>query len=306
MPRSRPALNLEQEYNDTVRDLFRRAQKARPDHAFLEFLDFMRRFNRFSLFNNMLIYAQKPGAAVVASLTQWKDIGREVKPDALPIVVLQPFAPVQFLYDLSDTTGDAVPGEAASPLLATGKAPDATWERTLARCEELGVIVEKISHGPCLAGTAAELKSHRDLIDATGAGKNCVWRVRINGHLDGASKFATLAHELGHVYCGHFGGHPKNYWRERRYVPLSMREIEAETVSYLVCSRSGITTRSAQYLHDYITEYRASDLDIPAIIRAADLVEARALPAAQRNKVGKAPQKLKGQMSMFEERQLST
>jgi hypothetical protein len=55
------------------------------------------------LFNAMLIRVQRPGALAVASRRRWQDYGRTVAPDAVPIVILQPFGPVQFVYDVGDT-----------------------------------------------------------------------------------------------------------------------------------------------------------------------------------------------------------
>jgi len=34
------------------------------------------------------------------------------------------------------------------------------------------------------------------------------------------ARFVTLAHELAHIYCGHFGGHPRKRWPRRSHLPL--------------------------------------------------------------------------------------
>jgi hypothetical protein len=33
-----------------------------------------------------------------------------------------------------------------------------------------------------------------------------VYRISFNGRLDTAERFVTIAHELGHIFCGHLGG----------------------------------------------------------------------------------------------------
>jgi hypothetical protein len=294
-----PVQNLELEYKETVRELFRRALRACPDQAFAQFLDFMRRFNRYSLFNSVLIYTQRPEAAALAALERWRELGREVNDGARPIVVLQPFAPVQLLYDIADTGGDDVPDDALAALHNPGKLPESGWERTLAGAVDLSVIVDEAPDGACLAGDAAQLRSHRDAIEASGTGRNCRWHVRVNGHLELAAKFATLAHQLAHVYCGHHGGHPKNTWRDRRHVSLSMREVEAETASWLVCARSGILNRTADYLNEFAAEHSLMELDIPAIANAAELIEARNTQFVATARVAAPPRKVRGQMSMF-------
>ena len=56
-------------------------------------------------FNMMLADIQRPGARYVAFRKDWVRLGREVKPGAIPIIVLWPFCPVRCAFDLSDTTG---------------------------------------------------------------------------------------------------------------------------------------------------------------------------------------------------------
>jgi len=55
-------------------------------------------------------------------------------------------------------------------------------------------------------------------------------------------KFATIAHELGHLFCGHLGNPLMDLWPDRSSCDLQVREFEAESVSWLVCERAGIYT----------------------------------------------------------------
>src|SRR5271166_3364829 len=98
-----PRLRLYLDDAQAVDDLFRQAIRAPGHQALSEFLDFIARFRRYSLFNAMLILVQRPGALAVASRRRWQDYGRMVAADAVPIVILQPFGPVQFVYDVGDT-----------------------------------------------------------------------------------------------------------------------------------------------------------------------------------------------------------
>ena len=67
-------------------------------------LRFVVRMRRFSPFNAMLLHRQKPGLSFATTardwLARWK---RAVKEDARPLVVLMPFGPVGFVYDMLDT-----------------------------------------------------------------------------------------------------------------------------------------------------------------------------------------------------------
>ena len=74
-----------------IDQLFAQALETQGLGAFDDFLGFMQRFNNLSVYNAMLVRVQRPGAAAVGSRRQWTGYGRRVRPDAVPIVVLQPF-----------------------------------------------------------------------------------------------------------------------------------------------------------------------------------------------------------------------
>lgn len=111
MPRSPklPARIREiRESMEAIDSLFHEAIQARGTQVFDEFLEFVRRFNRFSAFNTMLIDNQRPGATAVGFRDQWLAIGRRTKPGAILIAILWPFAPVRWVYELNDTYGRPV------------------------------------------------------------------------------------------------------------------------------------------------------------------------------------------------------
>lgn len=284
---------------ESVRRLYEEALAARPDGDFVKFVEFIARFRRLSPFNASLVYAQRPGAAMVESKARWEALGRRVLPDAVPIVILMPFGPVQWVYELGDTEGPPVPGSEASPLKATGAAEEGAFEELAALGKALGAVIEDGPYGALLAGTAASLQQHRDRIQRGGSVQHPFWRIRLNGRLDQPSRFATLAHELGHVCCGHLGAHPRGYWDDRRALDKPLKEIEAETVSYLLSARRGISTRSADYLRDYLTAGNITQPDIGRILVTVDLLEGRLgvgdAPASRERRPGPVT----GQLSMF-------
>lgn len=75
-----------------------------------ELLDFVICMPNFAPFNAMLLQIQKPGLRFAASAWDWKErFERTVKPDARPLLILWPFAPVALVYDLLDTEGKELP-----------------------------------------------------------------------------------------------------------------------------------------------------------------------------------------------------
>jgi len=92
---------------------------------------------------------------------------------------------------------------------------------------------------------------------------------------------AVLIHELAHLFLGHTG-HREIFHEEKdkstkilqRKLSRSAQELEAETISYLICHKLGLESRSAEYLAVYIK----SDNDIlefsyEAVIKTADKIE---------------------------------
>src|SRR6266567_7409067 len=156
-----PRLRLYLDDAAAVDDLFKRALKAKGGEALSEFLNFLARFPRYSLFNAMLIRVQRPGAMAVASRHRWNCAGRWVVADGVPIIILQPFGPVQFVYDLGDTQGSPLPeGWGLGNPRAAGDLSADVWEPATSAAAKCGIAIELVSnYGALLAGTAAVLHS---------------------------------------------------------------------------------------------------------------------------------------------------
>jgi antirestriction protein ArdC len=98
--------------------------------------------------------------------------------------------------------------------------------------------------------------------------------ITLNSNLSDEVNFATLTHELGHIYCGHIGSGGQGLWPNRANLTKNVREFEAESVSFLVCKRMGIDTPAAQYLSGYLnsnTEIPEVSLDV--IFKAVQSIE---------------------------------
>lgn len=254
--------------------LFQDALKAGNDGAFIEFLTFATRFSNLSVYNAMLVRVQQPGTTAVATARKWAEIERYPKPGASPLVILQPFGPVSFIYAMEDTEGREIVGADKSSLFATGTASKIDYDRISTAAGEQSVRVTQVPFGSCLAGFAQE--GHRirakEIIQREGALR---WEVVVNANLDQPSRFATLAHELGHVYCGHLGGHPEGRWNSRRGQPHAERELEAEAVAWLVSTRNNVLPRSEQYLADYARRADLERVSMFSIYDAANRIESR-------------------------------
>src|SRR5690606_19987291 len=90
---------------------------------FYELIKFIKKFPRIAPYNAMLIHIQKPGSSYVASANDWKKkFNRTIMPGARPLVILRPFVPVAFVFELIDTEGEEpFPEELLNPSTVEGK-----------------------------------------------------------------------------------------------------------------------------------------------------------------------------------------
>jgi len=96
----------------------------------------------------------------------------------------------------------------------------------------------------------------------------------LNSKHSAPEKYATLAHELGHLYCGHLGTPKDRWWPDRRGLSDELCELEAESVCYLLCKRLDIDNPSAEYLSDYVKAHaQTPKISLEVVIKSAGLIE---------------------------------
>ena len=282
---------------EVTRQLYRQAISVRSAPELAALVAFVARFRRYSVFNTALIHAQRPGATLLASAVQWARLERTVNEGSLPVIVLAPFGPVQFLFDETDTNGRALTDAEREALQAPGPAPRANWEQTVEGARALGVVVEA---GRVTPGQAWRLDQHEDQGRARGEGRYINWELVIDGTLDTGQRFLRLTHELGHIFCGHLGGHPANAWRSRPDLDPAERQAEAELVSHLVCTRAGCPRPSLAALQEFMRGHGIDTLDLGAVLSAADLIESRGTTGKSKTRSQKPADPLPGQIGMFQ------
>ncbi|MBM1170201.1 ImmA/IrrE family metallo-endopeptidase [Microvirga arabica] len=282
-----------------VRQLIKEALETTTPDSLVQSLEFVTRFRRMSVWNARMVYIQRPGARAVASEYEWVKIGRHVLPDAVPIIILWPFGPIRFVYELADTGPPLERDDPNDPFAVAGEfSPQmlATLIRGLEKQKLFRVKTEFRRHGYDSAGTAAyhgvDGRTGADAPDALGPSAVDVqtaasvvegirvYGVVINDRMTPRERFVTLAHELGHIFCGHLGGCQsittkanESGWPDRTHLSLSEREIEAEAVAYLVAARAGLKPASANYLRPHAKSANLSKVDIDAVVRAAARIE---------------------------------
>ena len=276
-------------------DLFKATIAYRKSKEFNDLILFVSKFHFYSPYNAFLIYTQRPGATYVAPSFRWlKDFGHRVKPNANPMVILQPMGPVMFVFDVSDT--EPLPGAKPLPMAVTDpfKVRKGTVNNELDRAIENskrdGIKIYYQKTGSQAAGSirsVAKDKTFETLNFQIGKEKNgdpiyqlfpICYGVHLKEDSDGnfrTENYATLVHELAHLYCGHLGTPKKKWWPDRRGLSIFVKEFEAESVSYLVCNRLGIDPPAEKYLSGYITNEEKSlpKISLECIMKSAGLIE---------------------------------
>jgi antirestriction protein ArdC len=227
---------------------------AQPGQSLLPLLGAMSRFTKYSLANQMLIFAQRPDATCVMGYRAWNKAGYQVRKGEHGIAI---YAPMLFTkrHDADDSgTSD----EAAAPRLGYRVA----YVFDVAQVDAIAG-----TDATAVTATPADTGAHRHLeaLKAFLVGHNVELEYQalargLLGYTDGRRitcgtgqashvEFATLAHETTHLLL-HFPA-------DRATRPdLTTRETEAEAVTYLLCAQLGISGTEASV--EYIQSYRGT------------------------------------------------
>lgn len=233
-----------------------------------ELLDFVVRLGNFAPFNAMLLQVQKPGLRFAASARDWQErFGRTPKDGARPLLILWPFGPVALVYDVIDTEGKPIPDDVAS-FFAHGRVDEKQFASFQTQIAKRAIEWVWVDAGDQRAGSIRVVRRGTKDKEPT------LYRIHVNRNHAIAVQFSTLAHELGHLFLGHLGPDSVLNVPERHSMDHAQRELEAESVAYLVCARNGVTSKSEAYLKDYVHAHTTIDqIDLYQVMRAAGQVE---------------------------------
>ena len=203
----------------------------------------------------MLIYWQMPGAQYVLTAEEWrKKYNRIVKTDERPLIVLQPFGPVMFLYDISSTVSidpndDRIPIECLEPYKCVNLPVLPTVYNTLLKnLPYLGISLEEFQTGADYAG---KLECSND--------SDPMLIYEINSKNNKTS----------------FEYHYTDRWQHPRLqLSHAIKEFEAESVASMVCAHQGIDSQSHKYLVNYCeNNTEIPDVSVDEIFRAVTQIE---------------------------------
>jgi hypothetical protein len=258
-------------------DLFKSSRLYGSSQEYMDLLNFITKFRKYAPFNCMLMHIQNPNISYVASAVDWQHgFNRYPKRNARPLVILQPFGPVMFLYDILDTEGDQVPDYVMKPFDTQGELPPKLMDKTIHNCGIHGIDVKEDINGLLKAGNARRLSDKiRSEFGDLNLSETSSYLILLNKDHSPEEQYSTLAHELGHILCGHIGVDRLAWWGTNMNISESMKEIEAESVAYLVCRRMDLIASSDKYLSTYKipTEAEMPFFGLNAVFQATDYIE---------------------------------
>ena len=267
-------------------ELFLIAGQFTTRAAYADLLHFIARFRMYSPFNAMLVHSQMPGARFVATPKRWWErYKRAIHPGARPITILQPKGPVLFVFDVIDTSplpgAPELPESITNPFAIHRGKENGELDKTIENAKRDGVRVHQREFGSQHAGQIQpantrdvfrlperpSFKDKRETVPVR-------FELLLNSHQSREEQYATLVHELGHLYCGHLGSPNQKHWPDRRKLDRQVEECEAESISYLVCARLGIESPSAQYVAGYLSDNgKMPPISLETVIKMAGLIQ---------------------------------
>lgn len=259
----------------TIDELLRRSWRFRSSGEFTKFFNFIARFNHYSRYNTMLVYIQNQAVTFFGGGSFWKKkFKRTVKVDARPYLILAPNRPVMLVFDVFDTEGEESPEEfmkkglGRKPNEVFGTIESKTYQRAIEEAKRWGIKISFMPFDYFKGGHITNIFAG-------------YLEICLKEDASDEENFSVLIHELAHLFLGHTGHKQIQYnGREKptgllyRKMARTTEELEAETVSYLICHKLGLTTSSAEYIAGYIiSEKDLLSFSYEIVIKTADRIE---------------------------------
>ncbi len=288
-----PAADWEAQATKRVLDeLFCFAEHYRTTKSYKTLLKFVKGFRSYSPYNAMLVRIQMKGARFVLPAHRWiNDYGRTIKPTARPLVILQPMGPVMIVFDVSDTE----PGPYAAPLPPEIDRPfevrrgrvGGQLERTIENAVRDGIRSQANKEGSQSGGSICPVDGRKVALLTFRAGRNedrtpkfigvpHRYDLLVNDSLSKEAKYATVVHELAHLYCGHLGipDVKWKYWPDRARPETPCTGVRGGVHCLSGRARLDVEIPSGEYLADYFAmNPEVPDISVDLVVKVAGLIE---------------------------------
>lgn len=260
MEKNEKELELEKRLEEGIRACLR-------SDKFKTWLRTVGAFTNYSANNCILISLQRPDATYVASFGKWKKMNHTVRAGEKGIMIMTPrlheYNAVCLKVDTNgnpvlDANGNQV--KESVPRKYTTFAPGYVFDISQTEgdplpsiCEELkGAVPSFTDLFDRISKLATVPIIYEDITDGS-LGKCSAKRIAIKKGMSELQTIKTLIHEVAHNRLGHLE-------ERRKSIDRDQREIEAESVAYLLSSKLGLDTDD--YSFEYLASWSGSDKDL--------------------------------------------
>jgi len=216
--------DLQQQIDQHFQELVDETDKARSSEAMLDYLNFCARFHQYSPNNIWLILLARPDASHVAGYRKWQSMGRWVRKGEQGIPIFAPLIhkeidendrehsslfgfKIVHIFDIQQTEGQPLP-------------PQPDW-KSPEKHQELNQLLIEYAKSQSISVAFKDLSGEVQGISRGDA---------IEVDQQAGSK--TLVHEITHELL---------HQKQRDLQSSALKELEAESVAYIVCRHFGIT-----------------------------------------------------------------
>lgn len=223
-----------------------------------------------SLYNQLLIAVQRPGATRVAGYRKWEEFGRHVMKGEKGISI---FAPKMVRMTVEDGNGKPVMGADGKPLKqqrCIGFTTATVFDVAQTDGDPLPELDRELSETPpdgftddleaAITGSGFTVSYEATGSAADGYTDPRTKRVVVDPTLSPGRRAEVLAHELGHIKAGHLEqiddyhtGHGGQRGR---------MELEAEAIAYGLCRANGMSTQVGKIASTYVAGWTRENPDL--------------------------------------------
>lgn len=239
--------NLFKKIDDGVKAVF-------ESDRYKDCLRYMSKFTNYSAGNCILIMLQKPEASLVAAFGKWKQLGRTVNKGEKGIAIL---APMTFRNKQSDVEDEEEQDEAETRTLGFRKVyvfdvSQTSGEPVPEYVSDLDEDIEEEHVEAVISAVRSITGLPVDVENISGGAKgyysHSEQRIVIQAGLSGAQAVKTAIHECAHALL-----HDPDKNLPTADTTRSDKEVQAESVAYIVASRYGLDT--SEYSFPYIASW---------------------------------------------------
>lgn len=285
----------QQKIYESVNQVFQDALKLKDQDFFRNFLKFSSRVPQNAPFNNALIFIQNSSCTYFATVSRWKKFGRTIKKGTRPMLILMPFGPVEFVYDIKDTEGGDLPDSEVLNWWREREVhfDERIFKKTIQNINNLGIRFVKESPFKYfdMSGSLGKFLKI-DAFRTAGVAKlhlNSKYRsIALHPRYDEPSveAYGVLCHEIAHHLLGHIGEVVYRHQNKkgeisravvasnRRVLTQNIKELEAEITAWLVFNYFNLKKQSEVYLASWImNENDLKSINVVLVFRVAGLIQ---------------------------------